>query len=108
LTRLREAVASLSRQTATGTAQGSYGWSGTASGVAPGLTVEERLARLERALRAAIDDAITAERKRSDAIRLQDLYPALAGILVGIAGTVCQLWPSLVGFIDCVACLPDI
>jgi hypothetical protein len=44
-----------------------------------------------RRLRTEIDQAITAEQQRSQALRLRDLYPALAGIAISIAGHACQL-----------------
>lgn len=73
-------------------------------------TDEQRLARLETenarradeireaaaALRIEIDqavaDALRTVQADANTVRLHDIYPALFGILVSIAGYVCQLW----------------
>lgn len=97
--RLRRAL----RTTHTGTAQASYGWTGKALGVTPTTgTPEERISQLEtrlaglradmaETLHAAIDDAMSAEREASQALRLRDIIWAAGGIVVSIIGYVCQL-----------------
>lgn len=46
---------------------------------------------LAATLRTEIDEAITAEQQRSQALRLRDLYPALFGVVISISGYACQL-----------------
>ena len=72
-------------------------------------TPDERLTRLENdyndmlnqltqqgsSVRAEIDEAIAAEleafQSNANAVRLSDIYPAVFGLLVSIAGYLCQL-----------------
>jgi hypothetical protein len=101
--RLRESLSRLGRQTSTGTAKGSYGWSSRVIGVAPTTgTPEERITQLEgklveqrvrltEMLRTAIDEAIANERDASKAVRLWEIYVAVFGLLVSISGYLCQL-----------------
>lgn len=115
LTALRESVASVGTQTPNPSppAEASGGsihatvpkQTAHLEGYVDGGTPEERLARQETenarradeirvladALRDEIDQAITAERDESNALRLRDIAWAAGGIGVSIIGSVCQL-----------------
>jgi hypothetical protein len=106
LTRLRDSLASVFKESATGTGMAqpsTYGWSSKLTGVTPGTgTPEERISQLEaklvehrvsmiEMLRTAIDGAIADEREESKAVQLYQIYPAVIGLLVSIAGYACQL-----------------
>jgi hypothetical protein len=106
-TQLSNSLASFGRQTPPGSVGASLPVTATTTAdmtLKRAGTVEERLERLENepnmssqlarltsTLRDEIDTAITAERDESNAIRLKDIYPALFGIVVSMAGLVCQL-----------------
>lgn len=103
MTRLRESLASVGKQTASGTAQGSYGWTTTkVIDVTPTMgTPEERIDQLEarlveqrvrltETLTAAIDQARADDQDASKGARLREIYIAAFGLLVSVAGYICQ------------------
>ena len=117
LTRLRESMDKWLSAGPPTPAQASFGIHTTigigmsthAEGRVDGGTTEDRLARLEveiakladkltaatDALRTEIDQAratvLDESKALSDTIRLKDIYPALFGLVVSIAGMSCQL-----------------